>query len=313
MSSTNTYTERKYCVYITHYSGNALSTKTESTIPPSNYIGSTSVDKIHNGYKGSVSSKKYKIIWETELKNNPHLFSVEIISYHDTRPEATYKELQLQRIFNVVTNPLFVNMSYAKPKGYFGVSNSTQVTLMNLNRVINGTHPFQQQDFKFNHSNRLKELAEMGTHPFQQQELRERISKITSELQIIKIQNGTHVFQTEKHKQIISKTTTNRNKQLSEEGLHPAQIWSQKGINPFQSKEHKQKTSIRMQESNPSKLSHNKEKTSKRSKGLINEKCKRPLYLEVKTLCEERQIKKPKFLHMKSDEFLLTFKQSILA
>jgi hypothetical protein len=121
MSSTNTYTEQKYCVYITNYLGDALPPKNNSTITPSNYIGSTSVDKINNGYKGSVSSKKYKTIWESELKNNPHLFSVEIISYHDTRTEATNKELQLQKIFNAVTNPLFVNMAYAQPEGFFGI------------------------------------------------------------------------------------------------------------------------------------------------------------------------------------------------
>ena len=116
MSSTNTYTEQKqYVVYHTTYSGDKF---------PANYIGSTSLRKFKSGYKGSVASKNYKSIWDSELKENPHLFSVIIISYHDTRPEATYKELQLQKIFNVVENPLFVNMSYAKPNGFFGKDNS---------------------------------------------------------------------------------------------------------------------------------------------------------------------------------------------
>lgn len=111
MSSTNTYTEQKYCVYITHYSGNLL---------PSNYIGSSTVNKINTGYRGSVTSKKYKSIWEIELKTNTQLFSTDIISTHDTRREATYKELQLQRIFNVVKSDLFVNMAYASVNGFFG-------------------------------------------------------------------------------------------------------------------------------------------------------------------------------------------------
>lgn len=108
---------QKYCVYITQYSGNLF---------PQNYIGSTSINKINNGYKGSVKSKQYKVLWESELKYNPHLFSLQIISYHDTRSEAIFKELQLQKIFNVVKNPLFINMSYASPNGFFGRDTSKE-------------------------------------------------------------------------------------------------------------------------------------------------------------------------------------------
>jgi hypothetical protein len=104
----------QYCVYHTTYSGYQL---------PANYIGSTSVKKINeDSYHGSVKSKSYKSIWLSELKEHPELFKTEIISYHDTRPDATYKELQLQKIFNVVKNPLFINMSYAAPNGFFGMS-----------------------------------------------------------------------------------------------------------------------------------------------------------------------------------------------
>lgn len=49
---------------------------------------------------GSIESKKYKKIWKQELKNNPHLFNLEIISYHKTRKEAYEKELKIQQIFN---------------------------------------------------------------------------------------------------------------------------------------------------------------------------------------------------------------------
>jgi hypothetical protein len=51
-----------YCTYLTIYSGNKL---------PPFYIGSTSVNRISNGYHGSVSSKRYKSIWLEELKTNP--------------------------------------------------------------------------------------------------------------------------------------------------------------------------------------------------------------------------------------------------
>ena len=47
-----------YCTYLTIYSGNKL---------PTFYIGSTSVEKIEQGYRGSVSSKRYQSIWEKEL------------------------------------------------------------------------------------------------------------------------------------------------------------------------------------------------------------------------------------------------------
>ena len=160
MSSTNTYTEQKYCVYITHYSENKLPSKNNSAITPSNYIGTTSVDKINNGYKGSVSSKKYKTIWESELKNNPQLFSVEIISYHDTRPEATYKELQLQRIFNVVKNPLFINMAYASINGCHGMDVSgklNQFTLTSIKYKAKLTKLIKYDNQFFNNHDKTKQ------------------------------------------------------------------------------------------------------------------------------------------------------------
>lgn len=114
-----------YVVYHITYVGDKLPTKNNSHITPQNYIGSTSINRIRDGYMGSVSSKKYKSIWKQELKDHPELFHLEIISYHDTRPEATYKELQVHKLFNVAKNPLFVNMSLAQPKGYFGISNTS--------------------------------------------------------------------------------------------------------------------------------------------------------------------------------------------
>lgn len=109
---TQDFISNQYCVYHTIYSGHLL---------PQNYIGSSSVYKIQNkNYHGTIKSKKYKSIWLSELKENLHLFNTTIISYHDTRPEALYKELQLQRIFNIVQNPLFINMAYANKNGCFG-------------------------------------------------------------------------------------------------------------------------------------------------------------------------------------------------
>ena len=248
MSSTNTYTEQKYCVYITHYTGNKLPSKNNSEITPSNYIGSTSLKQINNGYKGSICSINYKSIWRSELKNNPHLFFVEIISYHDTRPEATYKELQLQRIFNVLTNPLFVNMGYAAPNGFFGMDVSgiprEDLTIRNNLNAAQGILAAQ-----------------------------------------ISAKNGTHHWQSEQH----SVNTANRQKELAAQGKHISQIQTKEGTLYFQSEE--------------SKIN-----TSKRTKINNKEKMSRPLYLEVKKLCEEKRYTKPRFLHMKSEEFLTALK-----
>ena len=93
-----------YCTYITFYRGNKL---------PPFYIGSTSVAKIANGYHGSVKSERYRIIWETELRENASLFETKIISLHSDRNEAFKKEEKLQRHLSVIKNSLYVNRAYA--------------------------------------------------------------------------------------------------------------------------------------------------------------------------------------------------------
>lgn len=96
-----------YCVYLTVYSGNKM---------PKFYLGSSSLQKVSNGYRGSVSSKEYGKIWHQELKDNPALFKTIIISEHFTRAEAFDHEEYLQKARKVVTNPLYINRSYANSK-----------------------------------------------------------------------------------------------------------------------------------------------------------------------------------------------------
>ena len=86
------------------------------------YIGSTSITKIRNGYKGSVSSKEYKQIWEKELKENPHLFKTKIITLHSDRKLATEKENYFHIKMNVVKSTLYLNKSNAIPDGSYGLS-----------------------------------------------------------------------------------------------------------------------------------------------------------------------------------------------
>jgi hypothetical protein len=101
-----------YCVYLTTYSGNKI---------PKYYVGSSSLAKIKSGYKGSVYSKEWKLLWNYELKFHPELFDVIIISEHLTRLEALQFELQYQLNYNVVKSKDYINKSLAKPNGFFGM------------------------------------------------------------------------------------------------------------------------------------------------------------------------------------------------
>jgi hypothetical protein len=100
-----------YCTYLTSYSGNKL---------PQFYIGSSSTKRIEEGYHGTVTSKKYKTIWNQEIFNNPQLFKTKIISTHNTRDEALSKEKDLQVKLNVVKSPMYINESLAQINGFFG-------------------------------------------------------------------------------------------------------------------------------------------------------------------------------------------------
>lgn len=102
-----------YCVYLTVYSGNKL---------PMFYIGSSSIKKIEKGYHGTVTSKKYKLIWQAELKINSHMFKTIILSKHKSDKEAKQKELKLQVLLKVKNSPMYINESYASPSGFYGRS-----------------------------------------------------------------------------------------------------------------------------------------------------------------------------------------------
>jgi len=98
-----------FCVYLTIYRGNKL---------PPFYIGSSSIKKINSGYKGSVSSEKYKDIWKKELKTNPSLFKTKIISKCATRQIAFNRENDIQHKLNVVKSSMYINGAYAKDMSY---------------------------------------------------------------------------------------------------------------------------------------------------------------------------------------------------
>lgn len=101
-----------YRVYITFYRGNKL---------PPFYIGSAKESRLKSGYRGSVRSKKYRSLWEFELRNHPELFkTIPLSAKYSTQKEAIEVESRLQRTLNVVKSDLYVNMSIAAKDGCFG-------------------------------------------------------------------------------------------------------------------------------------------------------------------------------------------------
>jgi NUMOD3 motif len=121
-----------YCVYVTLYSGNLL---------PPFYIGSSTVDKVREGYRGSVSSRRYGSIWKQELIRNPGLFKTKIISFHETRKEALAKERILHQALSVVESAMYINMVVAGEKFDFSGRKHAPVSIQKMkNRVMTDEH-----------------------------------------------------------------------------------------------------------------------------------------------------------------------------
>lgn len=99
------------CTYLTSYFGNKL---------PPFYIGSSTVENVNKGYRGSVASKEYKKIWKEELKNHPELFKIRVLTLHKNRKDASEQERIFQTKFNVVKNPLYINKAIVNPNHCFG-------------------------------------------------------------------------------------------------------------------------------------------------------------------------------------------------
>lgn len=104
----------KHCVYLTVYHG--------SLLPPF-YIGHSTVKRIDNGYRGSVSSKKYKDIWKTEPND---MFSTHVLKRFHSKKEAADYEEKIQRQLDVIKNPLYINMSFCPYGCRLGYKNSPE-------------------------------------------------------------------------------------------------------------------------------------------------------------------------------------------
>lgn len=97
--------------YLTHYTGDKL---------PPWYIGSSFEDRVITGYNGTITSRKWKLLYQEEQKYNKHLFKTRILSYHLTKEDAIAEEARLQRMHNVVKSVKYFNESVANVNGMYG-------------------------------------------------------------------------------------------------------------------------------------------------------------------------------------------------
>ena len=177
------------CVYLITYSGNKLPPKFKnSTITPTKYIGSGFVEKIFEGYRGSVGSKKYKKIWKKELEENPYLFHLEFISFHDDRKEALDAEEKLQKELDIVINEEYLNMVIARGNFVnFGHSEETK----EKQRISAKNRPPQTEESRRRKSIKLKGVPKSeehkknmckswGNRPPMTEETKEKIGKANS-------------------------------------------------------------------------------------------------------------------------------------
>ena len=141
----------EYCTYLTVYRGNKL---------PPFYVGSTTTNNINNGYRGSVSSKKFREIWKIELQYNQHLFKTYILTYHPTRKEAFDQEEKFQKQLNVVSNPLYINMVLANKRPSFAGRKHTQETLKRKSEKSRGKKHTDETKQKISNIHKGKKLSD---------------------------------------------------------------------------------------------------------------------------------------------------------
>jgi hypothetical protein len=92
-----------YCTYLTVIIHEDL---------PFMYIGKGKTKDVLSGrYKGSVSSKQYRDIFNRLKKESPHLIHSEIINQFETNEEAIAEEIKLHAMYDVARCPVFMNKS----------------------------------------------------------------------------------------------------------------------------------------------------------------------------------------------------------
>jgi hypothetical protein len=130
------------------------------------YIGSTSIERINNGYIGSVKSKEYKDIFNKEKQESPHLFKTKIISIYESREIALQKELKFQLHLNVVKSTMYMNKSLARDFGWFGMNHG------GVNSPVYGKHWVKTIEQKQKISNMQKDLWKKSAYKEKMSQLR---------------------------------------------------------------------------------------------------------------------------------------------
>jgi len=133
-----------YATYLTTYSGNKL---------PPFYIGHAKLSNLQSGYRGSVSSAKYRDIWRSELKNSPEKFKTKLLKVFNTKEEALYSEKKLQEVLSVHTNPMYINCAIVNERFFCTnyddrppVTNETKELLRHI-----ATYNWKQKEYRKKH------------------------------------------------------------------------------------------------------------------------------------------------------------------
>ncbi len=172
-----------FCTYLTVYKGNKL---------PPFYIGSTSVDKIHAGYNGSVSSNQYKEVWKSERTKNKNLFKTTIIKEFPTHEEASRHELKLHLALDVMHNPLYANRAIAAKCFYSGAKHSEETK-----QRMSQSHKGKKKPPRS--SEHCRKLSEASKNKTTSEETKKKLSKAM-----------TGRIMTDEHKSRLSSSAQNR-------------------------------------------------------------------------------------------------------
>lgn len=135
-----------FVVYLTVFNGKDL---------PPFYIGSTSLFKHENGYRGSPSSKDYKSLWKLKLKYYPNLFKTFKIKSFKTREEAYNYEKYLHKKLCVISNPLYINKAIAS-RSFFEYNKHSQQTKNKLSMQRKGVAKSTEHKLNIGKSNKGK-------------------------------------------------------------------------------------------------------------------------------------------------------------
>lgn len=184
-----------FVVYLTHYLGDKH---------PKNYIGSTSLTRLKNGYLGSPKSQEWREVYKDETRKNPHLYKTSILSIHNSREEALQYEAFWQKEHDVIKSEDFVNKAIAAPNGCFGSDVSGDKNPMygkeksdlNIRRTSESNKNLIIVNFKDNPKDKLFKVT--VEEYFKNKEIYSRpkseMNPIVFEKTRERVSNGTHHF-----------------------------------------------------------------------------------------------------------------------